>query len=110
MKVFNCVLALCAAGLGACGIPASIKLYAADLPQRADGQYAFIDDEDVKKGLIRKDAQLQCRIDEDDAAAASCQCANGSSDDWRSDCKSWLGAHVPPAPATPTTEPTPTDA
>lgn len=86
-------------------VPASIKLYAADLPHRADGQYALIDDDSVKKSLVVKDAMLKCKIDEEESSgegSAACQCAKSASPDWTVDCKPWLGEHTPKAaPATP---------
>ena len=78
----------------ACGVPTSIKLYAADLPSRADGQYALLD-ESVKKQLVLKDSELQCAID-GDAASAACKCST-SAGDWLADCKAWLGSHTPTA-------------
>lgn len=97
--------------LWGCGgaIPPAVKAYAADLPARADGQYALLD-EPIRKQLVLKDALLQCEIDvtegSTEAASAACGCAKSSSPDWVSDCKSWLGAHAPapeasPAPAAP---------
>jgi hypothetical protein len=109
------VTALAAVPLGCYAIPESVKLCAADLPARADGQYAMIDDDSVKKSLVTKDAMLQCRIDEDKKSgetSPACQCAKSSSPDWTVDCKAWLGEHTPkrsePAPAaSPTTASTP---
>jgi hypothetical protein len=103
--------------LWSCGgaIPPAVKIYAAELPARADGQYALLDDS-IKKQLVMKDALLQCEIDvaegSTEAASAGCACARSSSEDWVSDCKSWLGAHAPaaegsPAPAAPPTPPVP---
>lgn len=85
---------------GCTPVPQSIRVLAADLPARADGQYAFIDDDDVKKGLVMKDALFQCKIDTEDGVqpSAACSCAESDTADWRADCKGWLGAHTPPAP------------
>jgi len=92
-----CVLAGCGGTM-----PESVKSYAGDLPARADGQYAPLPDP-VKKQLVLKDGMLQCDIDmhagmaEKDSAA--CQCAKSTSTNWTDDCKAWLGAHTPTAPA-----------
>lgn len=87
--------------IGACGhVPLSIKTYAAELPARADGQYAVLDDT-LKKQLVFKDAALQCAIDADDGkeqGSAACKCTKSSSEDWVADCKGWLGEHAPQAP------------
>lgn len=102
-------LALAIAVVGCCKVPESVKLYAADLPARADGQYALIDDDSIKKSLVVKDAMLQCKIDVEggsDETSPACKCAKSSSPDWTVDCKAWLGDHTPkreqaaPAPAT----------
>lgn len=90
--------------IAACSsVPESVKLYAADLPARADGQYVFVSDEDVKKQLVLKDSELQCKIDvaegKTDEKSAACQCSKSTAD-WLVDCKPWLGDHTPkPAPA-----------
>jgi hypothetical protein len=109
-------LLLCA-GLvsGCCNIPESVKLYAADLPARADGQYALIDDDATKKSLVTKDAMLACKIDVDEGKteeqSPACQCAKSATLDWIADCKAWLGAHMPAAPApAPTAAPAPSAA
>ena len=93
--------------LWSCGasIPPAVKAYAAELPARADGQYALLD-EPIRKQLVMKDALLQCEIDvaegSTEAASGACGCAKSSSSDWASDCKGWLGAHTPAAdPSTP---------
>lgn len=106
--------AVCASvSTGCCHVPDSIRLYAADLPGRADGQYALIDDDATKKSLVVKDAMLACKIDVDDGKteeqSPACQCAKSASPDWVADCKAWLGAHAPAAPA-PTTAPAPSAA
>jgi|SRR6185369_2268334 len=109
--------ALIALLAGACAsVPESVKLYAADLPARADGQYAFVSDDDIKKQLVLKDSELKCKIDVADGIAEekspACQCTK-SAGDWLVDCKAWLGDHTPkptpatPPPATPSTPPTP---
>lgn len=107
-------LVLSVFGLGGCchtlSGPASIKAWAADLPARADGQYALIGDDAVKKSLVTKDAFLQCKIDvsEETAEADSpaCLCAKSHSSDWISDCRKWLGTHTPQATPVPAPEPT----
>jgi hypothetical protein len=90
-------------GCGGAAVPQSVRDFAAELPARADGQYAPLDDL-VKKQLVLKDALLQCDLDQIDkkpeAESAACACARSSSDVWTSDCEGWLGQHVP-APATP---------
>ena len=97
---------------GCSSVPASVKLYAAELPLRADGQYALLSDDSVKKQLVMKDSELKCKIDIEEGTAedksAACQCTK-SVGDWLVDCKAWLGAHTPaaPAPSTPTPPPTP---
>jgi hypothetical protein len=101
-------------GFVACGgVPLSVKAYAADLPARADGQYAFLDDDDVRKQLVLKDSLLQCKIDVEEGAeeskSAACRCST-SAGDWRADCKAWLGNHVPPAPAATPAAPAPAPA
>lgn len=92
-------------------VPASVKAWAADLPARADGQYALLGDDAVKKSLVTKDAFLQCKIDvsEETAEADSpaCQCAKSHSSDWISDCQKWLGTHTPQATPAPAPEPAP---
>jgi hypothetical protein len=84
-------------------IPGSIRAYAAELPARADGQYAVLD-EPLQKQLVMKDALLQCRIDREDgeseADSMACRCATSASLSWLDDCGGWLGEHTPrPAPA-----------
>jgi hypothetical protein len=97
-------LALVALLVAACAsVPESVKLYAADLPARADGQYAFISDDDIKKQLVLKDSELQCKIDvadgKTDEKSPACLCTK-STGDWLVDCKTWLGEHTPkPTPA-----------
>lgn len=110
--IFGQAVTLCA--IACSGIPESVRLYAADLPARADGQYALLSDDLVKKQLVMKDAELQCAIDAKDgneATAASCKCAT-SAGDWLVDCKGWLGNHTPvpaaaPAPSASAVIPTP---
>lgn len=90
-----------AAGCG--GVPDSVRVYAAELPARADGQYGLLD-EPIRKQLVMKDSLLQCKIDLEDGKkeedSAACQCSKSSSADWSADCKSWLGVHTPePEPA-----------
>ncbi len=91
---------------GCSPVPASVRLYAADLPARADGQYALLSDDSVKKQLVLKDSELKCKIDIEDGTteekSAACQCTK-SVNDWLVDCKAWLGPHTPTAPATPGT-------
>lgn len=92
------VFAIAAALVGCCKVPESVKLYAAGLPARADGQYLGIDDDSIVKSLVTKDAMLQCKIDEEEKAGETspgCQCAKSSSPDWTVDCKAWLGEHTP---------------
>lgn len=81
--------------VSACGgISPSIREYASELPSRAKGQYALIDDDDVRKQLVLKDSELQCRIDLDDkkseAESSACSCAKSASNDWKQDCNAWL--------------------
>ena len=87
-------------GFGCAGLPPSIRQFAAELPARADGQYALLDPL-IRKQLVMKDALLQCRIDLEDGLteqqAASCRCAESASADWLADCHGWLGAHTPTA-------------
>ena len=100
--------------LGGCGagLPASVRQYAAELPARADGQYALLDPL-IRKQLVTKDALLQCRIDLEDGHSEqdspSCRCAESASLDWLDDCRAWLGAHTPmdepPEPDEATDEP-----
>lgn len=95
---------LVAVGCG--GVQPSIREFAAELPARADGQYAPLDLM-IRKQLIMKDALLQCKIDLEDGRSeqqsASCRCAESASDDWLSDCRTWLGPHTPsPEPEAPT--------
>ena len=103
------VAVLAGAASGCCHIPDSVKLYAADLPARADGQYALIDDDATKKSLVLKDAMLACKIDVDEGKteeqSPACQCAKSASPDWIADCKAWLGAHTPVPPPAPTSTP-----
>jgi hypothetical protein len=90
-------------------VPPSIKLYAAELPARADGQYAVLDDV-LKKQLVMKDALLQCAIDSDEGSqkdSAACKCAESAAEDWVADCKAWLGPHAPQTQSAPP-EPEPT--
>jgi hypothetical protein len=85
-------------------IPKSVRTFAADLPTRADGQYAVLEDP-LKKQLVTKDALLQCRIDLEDgttaADSAACRCSTSASEDWVGDCRAWLGAHAPSQTPTP---------
>jgi len=98
---------LLVAGCGS--IPASVKMYAAALPARADTQYAFVSDDAVKKQLVLKDSELQCKIDieegQTEEKSAACQCTK-SNGDWLVDCKAWLGEHTP-KPSTPPSTPSP---
>jgi len=93
--------ALLLSGGGCYRIPDSLRGLAAELPGRADGQYAPLDDE-LKRQLVTKDALLQCRIDREDGAeeadSAACRCSMTVSEPWTQGCKDWLGSHVP-APA-----------
>lgn len=88
-----------AAGLAGCGssIPKSVRLYARNLPQRT-AMYAPLNEVFVKT-LIRNDASLQCSLDVADevpeADSAACDCMRAGSVDWRSDCRAWLGEHLP---------------
>lgn len=79
-------------------IPASVRTFAGELPARADGQYATLD-EPVRKQLVMKDALLACRIDLEDgkkeAESAACRCSGSTSEDWVADCRDWLGSHAP---------------
>lgn len=91
-----------------CRVPESIRLYAAALPARADGQYAMIGDDAIMKSLIVNDAMLQCAIDEEEdsgESSAACRCGKSNSPNWVDDCQAWLGDHTPkpvaPAPAAP---------
>lgn len=81
-------------------VPPAVNAYAADLPWRADGQYAALDPA-IQKELVLKDAALVCSLDlvkdSDRARSKACQCTS-SSGDWRVDCKGWLGTHTPQAP------------
>lgn len=108
--------AFSAAVMSCSGVPQSIRTAAAELPARADSQYAFLEDDDVRKQLVMKDALFQCKIDLEDkieeAKSAACQCSTGHSAEWREDCKGWLGAHTPPGPSAspaPTTTAAPPD-
>ena len=103
MKLARClVMTACLTGLGlsACGgaIPPSIRQFASELPARADGQYAVLDDA-LRKQLVMKDSLLACRIDLEDKKSESdsgaCRCTKSASQDWKQDCKDWLGAHTP---------------
>jgi hypothetical protein len=91
--------ALCAFGCGGSLIPPSIRAFAADLPARADGQYALLD-EPIRKQLVMKDALLQCSVDQSDgvkeADSPACQCSTSAHEDWAADCKAWLREHAPP--------------
>ena len=94
-------MAAAASCLLACsGTPLSVREYAAALPARADGQYAVLD-APIKKQLILMDALLPCAIDVADKKraedSAACQCSKSTSADWTTDCKAWLGNHVPGA-------------
>lgn len=81
----------------ASAIPGSVRQFANELPSRADGQYAALD-EPLRKQLVLKDSELQCRIDladsKSETESAACRCAKSASD-WKQDCKDWLGAHTP---------------
>ena len=101
-RVVFLLLALVAVCLSGCchagSIPESVRRFASELPARADGQYAVLDDL-LRKQLVMKDAMLQYKIDLDDGKAepdsAACNCAESASADWLGDCKPWLGSHVP---------------
>ena len=86
--------------VSACGgaIPPSVREFSAELPARADGQYAVLDDP-IRKQLVMKDALLGCRIDledkKDESDSPACRCTKSASADWKQDCKDWLGAHTP---------------
>jgi hypothetical protein len=75
----------------------SVRTYA-DLPSRANGQYATLD-ESIKKQLVMKDSELQCSIDAEDnvkkSSSAACKCSESASSDWISDCSGWIGSHTP---------------
>ncbi|MBX3190087.1 MAG: hypothetical protein KF819_23880 [Labilithrix sp.] len=90
------VVALLTASCG--GIPPSVRQFATELPARADGQYALIPDDAVRKQLVMKDSALQCRIDQADGKteveSGACKCMKSIAD-WKADCKDWLGAHTP---------------
>ena len=94
------LVALLVLGAAACGggIPPSIRELSAQLPARADGQYAVLD-EGLRKQLVMKDSLLGCRIDLEDKKAESdspaCRCSKSASADWKHDCKDWLGTHTP---------------
>jgi len=94
------VVALLFVGIAACGggIPQSIREISAQLPARADGQYAGLDDS-LRKQLVMKDSLLACRIDLEDKKTESespaCKCSASASADWKQDCKDWLGSHTP---------------
>jgi hypothetical protein len=116
-RALLCCTLLVPLALAACSsVPESVRLYAADLPARADGQYVFVSDDDIKKQLVLKDSELQCKIDVADGTAEekspACQCTK-SAGDWLVDCKAWLGTHTPkpappaPTPASPSTPSTP---
>jgi hypothetical protein len=95
---------------GCVSVPPSIRVLSSALPSRADGQYAFIEDDDIKKQLILKDSLFQCKIDVEDGTkeSAACRCSEAHSADWRADCKEWLGSHTPPPATVPTTSAPPT--
>ncbi|HET9625141.1 MAG TPA: hypothetical protein VFP84_27425 [Kofleriaceae bacterium] len=100
MKLACVWFALVVGGVGcATGkTPQSVRMYAADLPSRADGQYQALD-APLRKQLVTQDASLQCAIDVEDkkaeADSPACKCFKSASADWVSDCKAWLGAHAP---------------
>lgn len=79
-------------------VPESIRVYAADLPARADGEYALVSDEGMRARLVRKDARLQCYIDVEEhvpeRGSAACRCANSAGNSLV-ECTAWLGAHTP---------------
>jgi hypothetical protein len=104
-RVFAALVLALVAGSGcAAKIPASVRAYAAELPARADGQYAALDDV-LRKQLVMNDALLQCRIDREDgeneAASAACRCSTSVSTTWTNDCQDWLGDHTPAQAADP---------
>lgn len=84
-------IALGAATACAPVIPQSVRMYAADLPKRANGQYLMLD-QDVRRQLVYKDATLPCAIDVADGVAerdsAACRCAWATVE---ADCAAWLG-------------------
>ena len=94
------LIALVSAVSACSGTPMSVREYAASLPARADGQYAPLDTA-IKKQLVLMDALLPCAIDVADKKPAdespACRCSKSSSADWTTDCKAWLGSHVPGA-------------
>ena len=102
MKVINryTLIAFVSAAAACSGVPMSVREYAASLPGRADGQYAPLDAV-IKKQLVVMDALLPCAIDVADKKPAdespACRCSKSSSADWTTDCKAWLGSHVPGA-------------
>jgi hypothetical protein len=89
-----------AASLTGCSsnIPKSVRTYAAELPARADGQYAALDDV-LRKQLVMNDALLQCSIDvtdgQSESESAACRCSTSASASWLDDCRAWLGNHTP---------------
>ena len=94
------VIALLTFGVAACGggVPQSIRELSAQLPARADGQDALLED-GLRKQLVMKDSLLGCRIDLEDKKTESdspaCRCSKSASADWKEDCKGWLGTHTP---------------
>lgn len=101
MTMKTCALATLLVALAAgcsSSIPKSVRTYAAELPARADGQYAALDDV-LRKQLVMNDALLQCSIDVSDgqaeAESAACRCSTSASASWLDDCRGWLGNHTP---------------
>jgi hypothetical protein len=94
------IVAALAASLTGCAgnIPKSVRTYAAELPARADGQYAALDDV-LRKQLVMNDALLQCSIDvtdgQSESESAACRCSTSASASWLDDCRAWLGNHTP---------------
>jgi hypothetical protein len=94
------IVAALAASLTGCAssIPKSVRTYAAELPARADGQYAALDDV-LRKQLVMNDALLQCSIDvtdgQSESESAACRCSTSASASWLDDCRAWLGSHTP---------------
>jgi hypothetical protein len=97
IRIAAALLIALAAGC-ASNIPKSVRTYAAELPARADGQYAALDDL-MRKQLVMNDALLQCSIDVTDgqteSESAACRCSTSASASWLDDCRAWLGNHTP---------------
>jgi hypothetical protein len=91
-RALCCAVLLLSSQILGCGaIPKSIRTFAAQLPSRAKGQYAVLD-EPLRKQLVLKDALLQCDIDKYDGKqedTPACKCAT-SSGTWTDDCKPYI--------------------